>query len=99
MENKYNFDFNILPWVRFKIIKLVICTCSKLILNIFRVVFCLFTFMNLVLWAKNYSVVIPFSTLFSLLLWLCVSVPLTFFGAYIGFQKRVSILKIPIYYV
>jgi len=48
--------------------------------------------MNLVLWAKNSSAAIPFSTLLALLfLWFCVSVPLTFLGALIGFRKRVSI--------
>jgi len=48
--------------------------------------------MNLVLWAKESSAAIPFSTLFVLLvLWFCVSVPLTFVGALFGFRKRVSI--------
>lgn len=50
--------------------------------------------MNLVLWAKESSAAIPFSTLLALLvLWFCVSVPLTFVGALFGFRKRVSILK------
>jgi len=49
--------------------------------------------MNLVLWAKESSAAIPFSTLLALLvLWFCVSVPLTFVGALFGFRKRVSIL-------
>lgn len=48
--------------------------------------------MNLVLWAKESSAAIPFSTLLALLvLWFCVSVPLTFVGALVGFRKRVSI--------
>lgn len=48
--------------------------------------------MNLVLWAKNSSAAVPFSTLLALLfLWFCVSVPLTFLGALIGFRKRVNI--------
>lgn len=46
--------------------------------------------MNLVLWTKESSAAIPFSTLFVLLvLWFCVSVPLTFIGALFGFRKRV----------
>lgn len=50
--------------------------------------------MNLVLWAKQSSAAIPFSTLIALLvLWFCVSVPLTFVGALIGFRKRVSYLE------
>jgi transmembrane 9 superfamily protein 2/4 len=58
----------------------------------FRVVFCLFFIMNLVLWVKDSSAAIPFSTLVALLLlWFCVSVPLTFVGALFGFRKRVSI--------
>lgn len=53
------------------------------------VVFCLFFVMNLVLWAKESSAAIPFSTLLALLvLWFCVSVPLTFVGALFGFRKR-----------
>lgn len=47
--------------------------------------------MNLVLWSKGSSGAVPFSTLVALLaLWFCVSVPLTFVGAYLGFRKRVS---------
>lgn len=47
--------------------------------------------MNLVLWSKGSSGAVPFSTLVALLaLWFCVSVPLTFIGAYFGFRKRVS---------
>lgn len=57
------------------------------------VVFCLFFVMNLVLWAKESSAAIPFSTLLALLvLWFCVSVPLTFVGALFGFRKRVRII-------
>ncbi|XP_025414820.1 transmembrane 9 superfamily member 2 [Sipha flava] len=53
------------------------------------VVFCLFFIMNLVLWVKDSSAAIPFSTLVALLLlWFCVSVPLTFVGALFGFRKR-----------
>lgn len=53
------------------------------------VVFGLFFVMNLVLWSKGSSGAVPFSTLIALLaLWFCVSVPLTFVGAYLGFRKR-----------
>ncbi|XP_066152516.1 transmembrane 9 superfamily member 2 [Euwallacea fornicatus] len=53
------------------------------------IVFGLFFIMNLVLWAKGSSAAIPFSTLVGLLaLWLLVSVPLTFVGAFVGFRKR-----------
>ena len=59
----------------------------------FSVVFCLFFIMNLILWAKESSATIPFSTLVALLaLWFCVSVPLTFFGSVFGFRKRVNIV-------
>lgn len=55
------------------------------------IVFGLFFVMNLVLWSKGSSGAVPFSTLIALLaLWFCVSVPLTFVGAYFGFRKRVS---------
>lgn len=55
-----------------------------------RIVFGLFFVMNLVLWSKGSSGAVPFSTLVALLaLWFCVSVPLTFVGAYFGFRKRV----------
>lgn len=54
--------------------------------------FGLFFVMNLVLWSKGSSGAVPFSTLLALLaLWFCVSVPLTFVGAYFGFRKRVSL--------
>lgn len=58
----------------------------------FRTVFGLFFVMNLILWSKGSSGAVPFSTLVALLaLWFCVSVPLTFIGAYFGFRKRVSV--------
>jgi transmembrane 9 superfamily protein 2/4 len=59
------------------------------------IVFGLFFIMNLVLWTKGSSAAVPFSTLLGLLaLWLLVSVPLTFVGAFFGFRKRVSIAKL-----
>ena len=56
-----------------------------------RLVFGIFFLLNLVLWAKQSSGAIPFTTLIALLaLWFGISVPLTFIGAYFGFRKRVS---------
>ncbi|RZF33981.1 hypothetical protein LSTR_LSTR006897 [Laodelphax striatellus] len=53
------------------------------------IVFCLFFVMNLILWQKDSSGAVPFSTLIALLsMWFCVSVPLTFIGSYFGFRKR-----------
>lgn len=61
-----------------------ICVCCSIVFGLFFV-------MNLVLWSKGSSGAVPFSTLVALLaLWFCVSVPLTFVGAYFGFRKRVS---------
>lgn len=52
------------------------------------IVFGIFFILNLVLWVMGSSAVIPFGTLVALLaLWFCVSVPLTFVGAYFGFKK------------
>jgi len=52
-------------------------------------IFTLFFIMNLILWAKGSSAAIPFTTLLALVaLWMGVSVPLTFVGAYFGFKKR-----------
>jgi len=53
------------------------------------IVFAHFFVMNLVLWYKGSSAAVPFLTLLELLaLWFCVSVPLTFVGAFFGFRKR-----------
>jgi len=53
------------------------------------IVLAVFFVMNLILWAKQSSAAIPFGTLVGLLaLWIGVSVPLTFVGAYFGFKKR-----------
>ncbi|ESP04811.1 hypothetical protein LOTGIDRAFT_211611 [Lottia gigantea] len=53
------------------------------------VIFGIFFVLNLLLWIKGSSAAIPFSTLVALLaLWMCISVPLTFVGAYFGFKKR-----------
>uniref|UniRef100_A0AAY4E846 Transmembrane 9 superfamily member n=1 Tax=Denticeps clupeoides TaxID=299321 RepID=A0AAY4E846_9TELE len=52
------------------------------------VVFADFFVMNLILWAEGSSAAMPFGTLVAILaLWFCISVPLTFVGAYFGFKK------------
>lgn len=54
------------------------------------VVFADFFLMNLILWGEGSSAAMPFGTLVAILaLWFCVSVPLTFVGAYFGFRKTV----------
>jgi len=65
---------------------------SNVLLNAFLcpgIVFGIFFLLNLILWGKHSSAAVPFSTLIALLaLWFCISVPLTFVGAYFGFKKR-----------
>ncbi|KAF4075226.1 hypothetical protein AMELA_G00232230 [Ameiurus melas] len=52
------------------------------------VVFADFFLMNLILWGEGSSAAMPFGTLVAILaLWFCISVPLTFVGAYFGFKK------------
>uniref|UniRef100_A0A0N5AMH5 Transmembrane 9 superfamily member n=1 Tax=Syphacia muris TaxID=451379 RepID=A0A0N5AMH5_9BILA len=52
-------------------------------------IFGIFFISNLMLWAKGSSAAVPFGTLVVLLsLWLFVSIPLTFVGAFFGFRKR-----------
>uniref|UniRef100_H3CD60 Transmembrane 9 superfamily member n=1 Tax=Tetraodon nigroviridis TaxID=99883 RepID=H3CD60_TETNG len=52
------------------------------------IVFADFFLMNLILWGEGSSAAMPFGTLVAILaLWFCVSVPLTFVGAYFGFKK------------
>ncbi|KAF3842518.1 hypothetical protein F7725_024469, partial [Dissostichus mawsoni] len=54
------------------------------------VVFADFFVMNLILWGEGSSAAMPFGTLVAILaLWFCISVPLTFLGAYFGFKKAV----------
>lgn len=54
------------------------------------VVFSVFFMLNLLLWSKESSAAIPFTTLIALLaLWFGISLPLTFVGAYLGFKKRI----------
>uniref|UniRef100_T1D7P4 Transmembrane 9 superfamily member n=1 Tax=Crotalus horridus TaxID=35024 RepID=T1D7P4_CROHD len=53
------------------------------------IVFADFFIMNLILWGEGSSAAIPFGTLVAVLaLWFCISVPLTFLGAYFGFTKN-----------
>ncbi|KAI1713494.1 endomembrane protein 70 domain-containing protein [Ditylenchus destructor] len=51
------------------------------------IVFGVFFVSNLILWGKGSSAAVPFGTLLALLsLWLFISIPLTFVGAYFGFR-------------
>jgi len=51
-------------------------------------IFLIFFGLNLVLWAKESSAAVPFGTLLALVaMWFCISVPLTFLGAYLGFKR------------
>ncbi|XP_069068541.1 transmembrane 9 superfamily member 2-like [Pleurodeles waltl] len=53
------------------------------------IVFVDFFLMNLILWVKGSSAAIPFGTLVAILaMWIGISVPLTFIGAYFGFKQR-----------
>lgn len=52
------------------------------------IIFIIFFVLNLILWHMQSSAAVPFGTLLALVtLWFCVSVPLTFLGAYFGFKK------------
>lgn len=54
------------------------------------IVFSLFFIMNLILWRESSSAAIPFGTLIGLLaMWMLISLPLTFLGAYFGFKKAI----------
>jgi len=71
------YDFNSLFW------KINPIFCFSLIFGIFFV-------LNLVLWGNGSSAAIPFTTFLALLaLWFCVSTPLVFIGAYLGFKRPV----------
>lgn len=51
-------------------------------------IFGIFFVLNLVLWVNGSSAAIPFTTFIALLaLWFCVSTPLVFIGAYLGFKR------------
>mmetsp|Transcript_19651 Transcript_19651/g.38394 ORF Transcript_19651/g.38394 Transcript_19651/m.38394 type:complete len:657 (+) Transcript_19651:247-2217(+) len=44
--------------------------------------------LNLVVWAEGSTTAVPFGSIVAvLLLYFCISVPLTFFGAYLGYKK------------
>uniref|UniRef100_A0A673GXL8 Transmembrane 9 superfamily member n=1 Tax=Sinocyclocheilus rhinocerous TaxID=307959 RepID=A0A673GXL8_9TELE len=59
------------------------------------VVFADFFVMNLILWGEGSSAAMPFGTLVAILaLWFCISVPLTFIGAYFGFKKSPFFFKL-----
>lgn len=65
------------------------------------ITFGVFFILNLFLWGAGSSAAIPFTTLLALLcLWFGVSLPLTFFGSFLGFRKAVSspyMLSLPMY--
>lgn len=57
----------------------------------FSILFAVFFVTNSMLWAKGSSAAVPFGTLLVLLtLWLFISTPLTFVGAYFGFKAEVG---------
>ena len=52
------------------------------------VAFGIFFVLNLCVWAEGSTKAVPFGTmLVVLLLWACISLPLVFFGAYVGYRK------------
>jgi len=54
------------------------------------VCFAMFFLMNIVAWSKQSSTAVPFGTLVVLmLLWFGISLPLIFFGSYLGFKREV----------
>ncbi|KAI9117636.1 hypothetical protein K1719_011802 [Acacia pycnantha] len=51
-------------------------------------VFAVFFVLNALIWGQKSSGAVPFGTMFALVfLWFGISVPLVFFGAYVGFRK------------
>lgn len=98
MEDQRPVDGVSLSWVRRS--RNTICCLLTLRQKGFTLVHCLpsllsivfadFFLMNLILWGEGSSAAMPFGTLVAILaLWFCVSVPLTFVGAYFGFKKTV----------
>ncbi|KAH7284311.1 hypothetical protein KP509_34G048200 [Ceratopteris richardii] len=52
------------------------------------VIFCMFFFLNFLIWGEKSSGAVPFGTMFVLIfLWFGISVPLVFIGSYFGFKK------------
>lgn len=57
--------------------------------------FCIFFFLNLLIWGNGSAGAVPFATMFALLvLWFGISVPLVFLGAYLGFRQ--SAIELPV---
>jgi len=53
------------------------------------VIFAVFFLLNFFIWAEQSSAAVPFGTMFALLvLWLGISVPLIFLGAYFGYRRK-----------
>ncbi|KAL9107502.1 MAG: hypothetical protein Q9227_007604 [Pyrenula ochraceoflavens] len=53
------------------------------------IVFGVFFFLNLFLWAKNSSGAVPFTTMIAIvLIWFIISVPLSVVGSWVGFKQR-----------
>lgn len=51
-------------------------------------IFSIFFVLNALIWGEKSSGAVPFGTMFALVfLWFCISVPLVFVGAYVGFKK------------
>jgi transmembrane 9 superfamily protein 2/4 len=58
-------------------------------------VFCIFFFLNLLIWGQASAGSVPFATMFALLvLWFGISVPLVFLGAYLGYRQPA--LEVPV---
>merc|ERR1719263_1795548 len=58
-------------------------------------VFSIFFFLNLLIWGQASAGAVPFATMFALLvLWFCISVPLVFLGAYLGYRRPA--MEIPV---
>lgn len=64
---------------------------TQVLLTAFMVsgfIFGIFFFMNMILWNRGSSAAIPFTTLIAIVcLWLGISTPLVFVGAYMGYKK------------
>ena len=69
------------------------------LLILHRTCFIVFFILNLFLWGAGSSAAIPFTTLLALLcLWFGISLPLTFFGAFLGFRKSVCSITTEYHY-
>ncbi|CAK9168857.1 unnamed protein product [Ilex paraguariensis] len=52
------------------------------------IIFAIFFVLNALIWGEKSSGAVPFGTMFLLVvMWFCISVPLVWFGSYIGFKK------------